>query len=216
MDNGINVPSAGSQGDSSHVVKDIDNTNSNIAQFLSITPESLTFKFDLEANAGSDTNRYNFVTDQSRLQADLDLEIPMKGSLDSVIIEDVYDFNKRDISTLDEATFKMVTINSFPVGIYVQIYFLDENDNVLDSLTNSGTALFREANTDEKGFSKDAVREETFWTMGETRFAPIRSRVENLRIRVMLLTDDSKHKIVKLRSSDYFDLKLGVKGKMNR
>ncbi len=212
---GINVPSPGSVGDSSSSETEINNSNSNIAQFLSITPDALSFSFGLEANSGSDTSVYNFVTDKSRIRADLDLKIPMKGSLDSVIIEDIYAFDHSDVETLDEVIFKMVTYNTFPVGIYVQVYFLDENNVVLDSLTDMGTAIFREANTDADGFSLGGVREESFYEMGEARFDPIRRRVENMKIRIMLLTDDSKHKVVKLRSTDYFDFKMGVKTRRN-
>jgi len=215
IDDGINVKAPTSDGSKVNTNETIDSSNSNISQFLSISPESLWFNFNLEANADGDTSLYNFISSTSSLVGKIDLRIPLKGSLDSVIIEDTYDFENSDIANLERATFKLVTNNSFPVGLYIQIYFLDEDENILDSLIETNSALFREAFTDAEGFSISAVREETYFTIGEERFAPIRINAKKLRIRVMLLTDDSDTKSIKITTEDYFDLKLGVRASLN-
>jgi hypothetical protein len=175
----------------------------------------LNFSVDVEGNSNNDTTAYNFVNNTSEIEGNILLNIPLKGSLDSVIIEDIYDFQHEEIKSLEFATFKLVTNNFFPAGIYIQIYFLDKDKNTLDSLIEDNEALFREAITDAKGFSTKPVYEESYFTIGRQRFKPISDRADFLKIKVMLLTDDAKKKNVKFSADNYFDFKLGVKAAFN-
>jgi len=215
VNNGINVGASDSDGSSKNTKETIDNSNSNISQFLEITPDALKFDFNLEANADNDTTVYNFVSNTSSLVGKIDLNIPLKGSLDSVIIEDIFTLEKQDLENLERATFKLVTDNSFPVGLYVQIYFLDQDEIILDSLIETNSAIFREAITNAEGFSISTVREESFFTIGEARFASIREYAIKLKIRVMLLSDEADKKTIKITNENYFDLKLGVRASFN-
>lgn len=211
VNSGVDANAPTNSGSTQTTTNTIDSSNSNLSQFLAITPSSLSFSFDLVANQGSDSNTVNFLTNESALEGELALELPLKGSLDSVVFEDIYDFNTKDLKDVDEATFKLITDNMFPLGIYVQIYFLDENEQVMDSLIEDNTAIFRQAITDSKGFSIQMVREESYFTMGAGRFSEVKQFAKKIKIRAMLLTDGSDVKTVKIRETDFFDLKLGLR-----
>ena len=212
VDNGIAVGAPGGTGSPpSQTNKELNSSNSNISEFFAITPNALKFNFNIEGNADNDTTIYNFINKSSKLVGDIKLSLPFKGSLDSVIIEDIYDFQHEEMKNLDKAEFKLFTLNSFPVGIYMQIYFLDENKTVLDSLIQDNESLFREAIADADGFSIQAVPEESYFTIGQGRFSHIKQSADFLKIKVMLLTDESTKKTIKITDKDYFDFKLGVR-----
>lgn len=209
----LNTPSGGG-APPGQTSKTIDSSNSNIKDFLRISPSSLKFSFNLEGNSNNDTNTYNFIDKNSSLSGDISLSIPLKGSFDHVVIEDVYDFDTGELKNVNYATFKLTTNNSFPVGIYVQIYFLDKDSLVLDSLIEDNDAIFKEAIVDANGFSIAPVYEESFFSLGANRFGAIRDKAVNLKIRVMLLTSDSDKTTIKITSDNYFDIKLGLRAEM--
>lgn len=215
VNSGVNVNAPSTPSTPSNTSNTIDSSNSNISQFLAITPSSLNFSFDLDANLNADSSTINFLSNTSELIGSIALELPLKGSLDSVIFEDIYDFDTGELNDVDRATFKLFTNNSFPVGIYIQIYFLDKNELVIDSLIEDNSAIFREAITDANGFSIQTVEEESYFTLGRDRFINVRDRAKKIKIKAMLLTDDSKNKSVKITEDDYFDLKLGLRALLN-
>ena len=210
IDNGIEV---GSPGDTSSPVittEEINSGNSNISNFLSITPTALNFALELEANSDNDTTAYNFASKNSEISGYIDLELPLKGRMDSVIFEDTYELNLGEAGNVDLAIFKLLTENFFPLGIYMQVYFLDTNGVTFDSLLLDNSAVFRQAITDSDGFSKVASIEESFFVLGEDRFPIVRRKGKFMKIRAMLLTDESTTKSIKIRDDNYLDVKIGV------
>lgn len=211
LNDGINVDAPSNPGDTTSSKSTINDANSNLSQFLSITPGQLNFTLGMRANAGTDSNTMNFISKSSILRAEIDLKMPLRGSLDSVIIEDLYDFTVDDLKKADEVEFRLFTKNAFPLGIYLQIYFVDDNGVVLDSLIQDNDVIFREALTGPDGFSVQAMDESSQFTIGESRFGLIKDRTKQLKVRAMLLTDASSQKVVSIRNTDYFDIKLGVR-----
>lgn len=208
----VNSPSAGGQSAETH--KQIDTSNSNISDFLTLSPNSLKFSFNLDANSNNDTNAVNFVRKTSELKCDLALNIPMKGSFDSVIIEDIYEFKSQNLENVNSATFKLATNNAFPLGIYVQIYFLDKSLHVLDSLMQDNSTIFKEAVADANGFSIAPSYEESYFTIGLERFGTIREKAKNLKIKVMLNTHEAKKRSIKITDRDYFDIRLAMRAEL--
>jgi hypothetical protein len=190
--------------------EEINSGNSNISNFLSITPKSINFELEMQANSGNDTSVYNFASNTSELIGSIDLEIPLKGRLDSVIFEKSYDFEAKDMDNVDLAIFKIWTRNFFPLGIYMQIYFLDANETVLDSLILDGSTILKEAETNKNGFSIVPSIEESYVAIGESRFANIRQLTSKMKLSAMLNTDESSTRSIKIADDNYFEIKLGV------
>ncbi|HAW50780.1 MAG TPA: hypothetical protein DCX54_00390, partial [Flavobacteriales bacterium] len=210
MDDGIEVGAPKDTNSSIITTEEINSGNSNIGNFLSITPKSINFELGMEANADNDSTVNNFASKNSELVGSIDLNLPLKGRLDRVIFEDEYDFTARDVDNVDLAIFKIVTKNFFPLGIHMQIYFLDESDVVLDSLILDGNTIFKEAQTDKNGFSTTPAIEESYVEIGESRFSKIKYATSKLKLSAMLVTDNSATKSIVIADDNYFDLKLGV------
>ena len=210
VDNGIDVGAPTDTTSPVITTEEINSGNSNLTNFLSITPLSINYKLELEANSENDTTAYNFVSSTSELIGNLDLELPLKGRLDSVVFENTFDLDLGDASKVDLAIFKLYTENFFPLGIYMQVYFLNESGQVFDSLLLDNSTIFKQAVTDDKGFSKLPSVDENYFALGAERFPFVREFGKFMKVRAMLLTDASSTKSVKIRDDNYLDVKIGV------
>jgi hypothetical protein len=124
----------------------IDKTNSNIDSLITSTPKSLVYGINGSANPSGNTNIRNFMTSQSRLTLNTEVEIPLEGFAYGIGIIDTLDFNfSENINEVDWVEFRIFMENRFPVDINVQLIFLDQNKIKLDSLISNNENLISAA-----------------------------------------------------------------------
>lgn len=116
--------------------------NSNIRDFVSLLPDRLEFDMSVEVNKnGNPELRDNFATCDSRMAAFLDIEIPLEGVANELVLQDTMDLDISDATLPDgvtEGTLNLVLKNWFPFDAGVQIYFYDNTLQVFDSLFTDG------------------------------------------------------------------------------
>ncbi len=173
----------------------IDSTNSLLDQIVPNRPTWLHFAAKAETNpgAGPDHSSRNFIDENSRLRAKVEVEIPLYGHL--------YNFTYRDTVDIDISSYvgglpiKRMALqlnidNYMPVEASAQFYLVDEYYTVLDSLVKdpSTTPMMLEAaKIDAYGhLIGDGVNKRT--TLELTK-----SQIENLA--------NSKHMLIKITSS---------------
>ncbi|HOY38156.1 MAG: hypothetical protein KBB11_06235 [Bacteroidales bacterium] len=114
--------------------------NSNIAQVISIQPKWIQFVAHAHTNPNG-TSHTNFITDQSVLVADVEVELPLWGYIDNFHAADTSDFDFSEMYSTAQAikrlAIRLDMTNGFPVEGYGQVYFMDENYTILDSLLYS-------------------------------------------------------------------------------
>ncbi len=115
----------------------IDKTNSNISTVMDQNPRFI--EFDVDALSNSPTPTYNFISDSSLFSVDADVDLPMIGSASGFTISDTTDFELEDIKEVQKATFRINVENGFPADAYVQVYFADSNNVIVDSLLNDAS-----------------------------------------------------------------------------
>jgi hypothetical protein len=115
----------------------LNSGNSNIADVINKRPKWIQFKAKATTNPAGN-NHNNFVTDESRIEVEVVMELPLWGY--------VYNFNSRDTADVDltdlfndynplkRALVRIDIQNGFPVEAYGQVYFVDENYQILDSV----------------------------------------------------------------------------------
>lgn len=114
----------------------LNKTNSNIDYALNINPQQVSALLSASSNPNGNVLK-NFAFDTSRISVDAKLELPMHGRAYDFILEDTFDLSfGEDLSNIQWITFKIFTSNGFPVEGDFQIYFLDSNNVVKDSLLN--------------------------------------------------------------------------------
>lgn len=115
----------------------LDSRNSNILNFLGVLPTEIALDLAMQTNPQQTPSyRGNFATDQSAIQAFIDLEIPLEGIGDHIIIQDtqLLDLSAMAIPNGVEAgTLNLWVANQFPLEAKVQIYFLSDHNILVDS-----------------------------------------------------------------------------------
>lgn len=118
------------------VETELDFSQTNFPEvFLSLAPRKFFYDFSATLNAFSDTTDQNFIQDTSRLAFGTSLEFQMYTAIDLLAYQDTLDFNVD--SSPDEIDYLLCRItaeNGFPLSAIIQLYFADDNYNILDSL----------------------------------------------------------------------------------
>ena len=116
----------------------INSTNSNVSDFLAFLPSSIAYNLNAASNPDGPSGSYNFVTDNSQIDVDFEFILPMWFKADSFALEDTIDLdlsNMEDNAELIEKVNLMLEVsNGLPLDIDFQLYFLDENYSVVDTM----------------------------------------------------------------------------------
>lgn len=157
---------------------DLNRNNSNIAAFLSNLPDRMIFDMSVFVNKyGNPALLDNFATDASRLAAFLDIEIPLVGVAEELMLQDTMALDLSEATlpkNISEGTFKLLVDNGFPLAAKVQVYFQTTTGTTVDSLFEYGPNLVAAADLGSNGQVQVAKRSvlKTFFT---------RDRIDNLR-----------------------------------
>jgi hypothetical protein len=148
----INYPTLKEVGKAAYDSLTITNDEANLVEALNSSPESITFGMEARTNPQND-DTYNFVIDESRLKVISKLILPIDGYTEFMNIEDSVRYNFEDFFRNPPQEIKRMALrlnftNGFPVDIKSQIYLLDGNHNIVDS-------LFDEESTIKAGIDPD-------------------------------------------------------------
>jgi hypothetical protein len=116
----------------------IDSNNSNLSEFLATKPDSITINASSEITSLTPPST-SFISHDSKYKVSAAIELPLWGRADFLLLLDTIAFD--DLSSalpppeeVERLIVRTSITNSFPVTVYPQIYLLDENHIMLDSL----------------------------------------------------------------------------------
>ncbi len=110
--------------------------NSNIVDLFKEKVRRVTYDIDAGANPDMDETITGFVNEESYFLVSVDVELPLNGSVNNLVLQDTIDVDL-EIDELDDANsaeFKTVIANDFPADITIQGYFYTADGILLDSL----------------------------------------------------------------------------------
>jgi len=116
----------------------IDKDNSNILEFIENLPDKLYYSLDFNVNPlGNISSGNDFFYYDKNINANIALEVPLSFYADNLTLSDTLDFSTdaNDIGKhINSGNFRLVADNGFPLSAKAQLYLLDENNVLLDSL----------------------------------------------------------------------------------
>lgn len=146
--NSISYPTA--IGQNSMTTYSLNKTNSNIVDAFKPAPSQLNFA--VVPGIVSDGSKSNFIKDNSQIKVYAEAEIPLDGTVKLYSLTDtVLDIDLPDNEYIESVLFKIKNTNTLPVDVNVQAYWLDENNQRIDSLLISGTKLINSGPIDQNG-----------------------------------------------------------------
>ncbi len=190
----------------------IDRSNSNLPDIISAYPDSITFKGSVTIPQ-SVPPVASFVNHDSKFTVSAVVEVPLWGKADLNVLVDTTSFNYLSTTLprpqeLNRLIIRISLANSFPVAVYPQVYLLDSNLMMLDSLF-TGKEKIDGAPVDNNG---KAIPQ---------KLPPIdidlpSSRIDNLLntryfiAKGRIVTTDYPQLDVKFYSTSYLDINIGV------
>lgn len=121
-------------------VLNFDRTNSNLKELVNLLPNRIAYDISAAYNEGVIPGaKDNFITSASRLRAILEVEAPLEGSLENLIVRDTsqIDFSDLLIDNIQSSTLKLYIENRSPLQLTLTARVLDANQRVLTTLTEN-------------------------------------------------------------------------------
>lgn len=150
----IVAPAQGSSATPSLTVWEINETNSNVVDFLAPEQRDIDLAMWVRCNPnGPAGTSGNFLDADGQVSARLSTEIPLSiraAQIDFVDTLDV-DINIEETAEVDSAELRMILHNGFPFEVAIRAVFLDENGLAVDSLSTAPLDLFTMPPMDASG-----------------------------------------------------------------
>lgn len=217
LENGfiLNYPSVGEILDIVESSFVLDGTNSNISNVLSISPSQLRFNFYFLAEGEVQTEDVSyFIKNDSRLDFRLQVELPMSGKLQNILLQDTFqiDASTREMArNTDNLSLRLETENFLPIDLSLQLFMLDHNGNFLDSLLIDPTLLLS-GKVDNQGRVVEATIKQTGIPL-EGHVLSSFSNTDRLVLQVRVRTSSGGMEENSFYSDYYLGLKLGMMAK---
>lgn len=189
----------------------------NAKQLLDFAPTEFYYKVSAVINEGL-TNGTNFCKSDSELNVRMRVEIPFIGHASNIVMSDTLDLDLGDAenSEIESAAIKINAVNDLPLDATLQLYLLDENLMVIDSLldpTNGKNRVVVGAETDASGTpTQPGIYDEEI-EISKTKINKLFEATKILIVSHLQTSDTPKD--VKFLASDKLNIKLGLKAKMN-
>lgn len=170
----------------------------NDDQLIQHDPEQIRVKAVARINERQGSG-VNFLTDDANLVFDLAAEIPLIGSFRDVEIRDTLDADLRN--SFEELNIKRMElktelVNEFPFGGDFQIYLLNENQQVIDSLLLPGqTDIITSSKVDQEGSLQDPGRFNENISISQEKFSALQQTTQIIivaRLNSVVEEDDSR------------------------
>ncbi|MGM0613620.1 MAG: hypothetical protein ACQESM_08940, partial [Bacteroidota bacterium] len=123
------------------VIKTIDLTDSNMDEFIENLPEKIAYNMSLQLNPlGNITMGNDFFNSNYPLKVKMDMDIPLKISMEDIWLTDTIDLELDEEAPFQEADLKLITNNYFPVEAQVIVKTLSENTES-NTITNNNNII---------------------------------------------------------------------------
>ena len=206
----INYPSMNEIGKSKRTVVVFDKSNSNIAQIMSSNPVAIQYDIDGLMNPDQNTNISGFMTDSSKFELQVEVEVPMIGKAKSFEVNDTFPINLVQATDVTQAEFKVITDNGMPIDLSLQGYFANANGSIIDSMYAAKSPILRGAPVNNLGLPTGITTTENFITLNADKLKKVRGATK-LIVRYAFSTTNNGTVPVKLISTQNVRVRIGVK-----
>ena len=208
----FNAPTLEQLGQTIDTEININNTTSNIDDLLNSAPSSITYDITGRTEAGNPAAQH-FVLDTSQIELALEFVLPLDFKSTGFAFRDTLEFEVGeegiDTSIIKLAQVSLETVNELPIQLEVQVYLLDVNEVIIDSIFDETAVLLEAASVDGEGKLQEAMEEINSITFPAEKLAKLED-VTSMWIEARLLTSDNGVPFVKLYTDYTLDFELSM------
>lgn len=187
----------------------VNRDNSNMDTLLSANPIRVIYDVDALINPEANTDISGFVTDSSFFDVQMEVRLPLLGRADAFRATDTLDFDLGNIENINSASFKIITENELGVDVGLQVYFLDEQENPIDSLFLESSPIIKGAIVDASGVPIVSESVTTFVDFDQTRI----EKVEGAPLMVLearFSTETNGQQSVRIQNTQGLIVRIGA------
>lgn len=209
----LNSPTVNQVGQSMQTSFTLTNANSNVFGIINNKPQQLVYKIDALSNP-SGVNATNFVIDTSKISLDMEVNLPMYGTAKDFSVQDTFDFKFANADKIETCMIRTSIVNGFPIDVQMQVYFTDENYNVLDSLLLPNQLVLAAASVNlTNGAVNNAQQKTTDIVLDATKIMHL-NQTKKILVRATATTLNGGNTNIKIYDFYKLDVKLGAIAKM--
>jgi hypothetical protein len=206
----INYPTLNEIGQTKKTTIVFDKNNSNFAEIISSNPARVEYDIDGVTNADPNVKTVGFLTDSSRFNFQVNVDIPLTVKAQNFTFSDTVDVNMSGYESVQSAELKILTDNKMPVDINLQGYFAGDNYGVVDSFFTKNNLILRGAPVDVLGLPRGSQSAQNFITLDEEKFKKVRL-AKKLILRYSFSTTNSGSDVVRLAANQDVRVRMGLK-----
>ncbi|MCI4668235.1 MAG: hypothetical protein MRZ79_08865 [Bacteroidia bacterium] len=206
----LNYPSEEERGSTKATEIKINGENSNIGQAISMIPDGVIWSMDIVSFPDSLVDQ-GFLLDTSNISVDLHAKMPLKGSLGELDFAQTVPLEIDEVDMLNAAGLRLLVENEIPLNVAIQIYLLDEFEDVQDSLFEGYTTLLEGAPVDESGRVTGPASSLLDIEVDAEKLQKL-YEISYLRIGGKLSTTGMGSQSVQLSATGKISFKMGIRG----
>lgn len=203
-------PSLNEVGESKTTQVEINSTNSNIVDLFESKPSAIDY--DLDLGFVTDASQpIHFYNDQSNITIDAAIELPLLLKANNLVLQDTIPFADIEFEDIDgTGELKISLINAFPIGVGVNLFFLDDSGEEQFSLIDGSDYISVEANGEQNLTVDDLEPQITSIPISEADILLLPSVTEVLVKVLITTTEEFDDEYVWVYDHHGIDIKLGA------
>lgn len=218
IDTGIDFlyPGFDEVGQTKTTIFNFDKDNSNIRELFNEKTKTVTYQINALINPDRDKSIKGFITDSSFYIVNVAAEVPLLGSVNELLITDTLDISLKDIDQLDKAEFKTIISHDFPANVKVDVLFLDQEGQIVDSLFNQNGLELDPAFLLPSGKTLPTPSQSFYVNMDQQRYRKLQQASKVVLLGYINTIDSDRFRPLWIYGDYGFDIKIGVKAQLKR
>lgn len=207
----FNYPALDEVGETKETVYVFTKDNSNIDSILGNSPAVIRYDVNALPNPDQDTDTRGFISCESEYSVKIKADLPIYGRATNFGAQDTFDLNFNSYDKVKSAEFKIVTENALPLDIGMQIYFVKNDNSIVDSLFTEMTTVIASSEINAQGNSIASSKEEFFVPVDSDRFQRLAVEANKVFVSTSFSTTDNGTIPVKILADQEIKVRMGMK-----
>jgi hypothetical protein len=184
----------------------IDLDHNNLHDIIMLMPNELSYDMMFKMNPLGNVSLGNdFLYAGRGMDVILELETPLNISIDNLIWLDTMDLDVEQLKGVQSGSFKLHTSNMLPYDLNVQMYLMDEDGVVTDSLQTNGVSIYH-AQLNGQNQSMNPTDQTHDIVIDADKIEHLRN-ADRIILKVFV-NNPQAQQIYTLRANNYLDMKL--------
>ncbi|MBN4081745.1 hypothetical protein JYU23_01305 [bacterium AH-315-C07] len=132
----------------------INNSNANASALIENLPDQLLYDLDIYINPqGNTSSSTGFASADLPISANLDMEFPLSFIADKLTLQDTSKLKLSEMKNSEniiDGEFTFLVDNGFPLEAILQLYVLNDNNRIIDSLITDGGIKSAQVNSSNR------------------------------------------------------------------